>query len=1047
MRKHTMRRTLRQKRSNDVPKPPPIPDWFLDNNITLWKDSETFPVDKQSGDIIRCVDDETGHTLFTVPYYNAWPKVDSQEVQARKVDTKRQGEGQQSQADVSNFDQNFFDQKFQASPSTRAQQSKNEDDPVPGADVSDEVDRRHHGGKGDPMHFICLEIEASIRAALDLVDDPQRSASITAGRVDLSLQCPDRDAHDQLDELVQDLANVVQADVLRIDANDFAELTADYVGHGNDEPGSFSTLGYDTFDGYATTALGNRSHSLRVPTDSADENEVHEEEEDEESEHDDDDGDSNSAGPFTSIAELRRAMQNGSSELGKMLGGRVIGIGFGTSPGRRRRPSRNSRWLDVTSDSTNDNRDDARLAALLDQILDAPRQKRATLSSVSSSVASKRQAEPAEESTINSAQEVDPLRTGAWLRHWRSIPAFRLPQVAEYVYAFVRTAAKAASPEKPRLQSKRESGVPVSSAASTDTSPQRTVVHVRDLRDITQTHLGDTIVQRLVKAVQKRRRTGEQVIVVGTTAQDVPGPLRMPGDSADDFPFRAVDVPAIATYSSVEHNGLRKTIGKISLKRLGVPASRRTLEINLRHLQSMLRRMRPNDSFALLSSEARAQFDIPGTHFLSERILVFDEVQRLALTAIGLSRSYALSDTVNPIHVSLAAHVTSAADHIFNSWREYRGQAARDEIRAGYLEFNKAEANKPESRGERIQRLKKICNQHETRLLSGMVDPENIKTGFTDVHAPPDTIEALKTLTTLSLLRPDAFKYGVLANDRLPGLLLYGPPGTGKTLLAKAVAKEAKSTVLEVSGAQIYEKYVGEGEKMVRAVFSLAKKLSPCIVFIDEADAIFASRGRDSSRNTHREIINQFLREWDGMEDNGVFMMVASNRPFDLDDAVLRRLPRRLLVDLPVAKDREAILGIHLRNETLDPDVSLANLSEQTTLYSGSDLKNLAVAAALACVREENDLAETHRDDKDFALPEKRLLTPAHFDKALAEISASISEDMSSLTAIKKFDEQYGDRRGRRKKPAYGFGMGDGGVDEGAALVRQPPASPPSPPS
>ncbi|KAI7053809.1 AAA-domain-containing protein, partial [Hortaea werneckii] len=221
--------------------------------------------------------------------------------------------------------------------------------------------------------------------------------------------------------------------------------------------------------------------------------------------------------------------------------------------------------------------------------------------------------------------------------------------------------------------------------------------------------------------------------------------------------------------------------------------------------------------------------------------------------------------------------------------------------------------------------------------------------------------------------------------------MLYGPPGTGKTLLAKAVAKESGATVLEISGAQIYEKYVGEGEKMVRAVFSLAKKLSPCVVFIDEADAIFGSRSGAGNRNTHREIINQFLREWDGMDDHGVFMMVASNRPFDLDDAVLRRLPRRLLVDLPVAKDRESILGIHLKNEALDDSVSLANLAEQTPLYSGSDLKNLCVSAALACVREENGLITRNEKDgnTDFKLPEKRTLAKRHFDKAVQEISAS----------------------------------------------------------
>jgi SpoVK/Ycf46/Vps4 family AAA+-type ATPase len=236
--------------------------------------------------------------------------------------------------------------------------------------------------------------------------------------------------------------------------------------------------------------------------------------------------------------------------------------------------------------------------------------------------------------------------------------------------------------------------------------------------------------------------------------------------------------------------------------------------------------------------------------------------------------------------------------------------------------------------------------------------------------------------------------------------------------------------------------YVGEGEKNVKAIFSLAKKLSPCIVFIDEADAILGSRGTSSSRTTHREMINQFLREWDGMGEASAFIMVATNRPFDLDEASLRRLPRRLLVDLPTEEDREAILKIHLKDEILDPEVSLTNLATQTPFYSGSDLKNVAVAAALSCVREEventasqptsstaeevNPISPTEADSRNPPSPnvqlEKRILAPRHFTDALEEISASISDDMSSLVAIRKFDEKFGDRRGRRKKMSgYGF--------------------------
>ena len=227
--------------------------------------------------------------------------------------------------------------------------------------------------------------------------------------------------------------------------------------------------------------------------------------------------------------------------------------------------------------------------------------------------------------------------------------------------------------------------------------------------------------------------------------------------------------------------------------------------------------------------------------------------------------------------------------------------------------------------------------------------------------------------------------------------------------------------------------YVGESEKNVRAIFSLAKKLAPCVVFIDEADAILGSRSASSSRNVHRDLINQFLREWDGMTESNAFVMVATNRPFDLDDASLRRLPRRLLVDLPVEQDREAILKIHLKDEILDADVSLSKLASQTPFYSGSDLKNVCVAAALACVREEVDMAVEHNgklvgkskdalEAEKYKFAEKRTLCVRHFDKGLDEVSASISQDMSSLNAIRKFDEQYGDRKGRRKKlGSYGF--------------------------
>lgn len=324
--------------------------------------------------------------------------------------------------------------------------------------------------------------------------------------------------------------------------------------------------------------------------------------------------------------------------------------------------------------------------------------------------------------------------------------------------------------------------------------------------------------------------------------------------------------------------------------------------------------------------------------------------------------------------------------------------------------------------------------------MGGIIEAKNISTTFNDVHMPAETIDTLQTLTTLSLVRPDAFRYGVLASDKIPGLLLYGPPGTGKTLAAKAVAKESGATMLEISAADINDMYVGEGEKNVKALFGLAKKLSPCVVFLDEADAMFSARSNQGRRVSHRELLNQFLKEWDGMSnDSGsAFIMVATNRPMDLDDAVLRRLPRRLLVDLPTEPDRLEILKIHLRHESLADEVDLSSLAKRTPFYSGSDLKNVSVAAALNCVREENELAKQHRGEEPYRHAERRTLTAKHFEQALEDISASISEDMTSLRDIRKFDEQYGDKRGKKKKaPRMGFPTQDEQAGRDTRKVRE----------
>lgn len=534
---------------------------------------------------------------------------------------------------------------------------------------------------------------------------------------------------------------------------------------------------------------------------------------------------------------------------------------------------------------------------------------------------------------------------------------------------------------------------------------QDLVIQIQDYNGLASSQGGAMFLSALHKAVQSRRRKGQRVVVIGTVsaAEADKHTIRKAFPKTtqrdhDEYSTTIIVTPAMDSQKVEE-------IFSEDLKR-------RILDINIRHLQRMLKTRlqdRPSKHSILSSRAWPLNSDTVRISGLDSIYWPFDLVHRVVTLAIGHSKGV---ENLEPQHIQQAIDLFAKSDRVKAEW-----------LGAKYPGIKISKDGQEESR---VQKLRGKCNTHEQRLLNGVVDASSIRTTFADVHVPKDTVDALKTLTSLSLIRPEAFTYGVLSTDKIPGLLLYGPPGTGKTLLAKAVARESGATVLEVSGSEVYDMYVGEGEKNVKAIFSLAKKLSPCIVFIDEADAIFCSRTGASNRTSHRELINQFLREWDGMNDTSAFIMVATNRPFDLDDAVLRRLPRRLLVDLPTEKDRLEILKIHLKEERLDPSVDLADIVRRTPFYSGSDLKNMSVAAALACVRDENDAAARHEGSEPYKYPERRTLLPHHFDRAMEEISASISEDMSSLIAIRKFDEKYGDRKGRRKKPA-GLGFSSPG--------------------
>ncbi|KAL2265583.1 hypothetical protein VTJ83DRAFT_6683 [Remersonia thermophila] len=577
------------------------------------------------------------------------------------------------------------------------------------------------------------------------------------------------------------------------------------------------------------------------------------------------------------------------------------------------------------------------------------------------------------------------------------------------------------------------------------------LIHVHDYVELSA--LYPSIPSKLHTIANRLSTRARPVMVVGTSGSDGKAPqwrervLDLSRDGAHVIPFQSAQAKE----------------ADVAASRLLEETS--NLTENLGNIEEMLRGMAGDVPIDFDEFEAQLDDKDPEDQKMSKflRAHVYDApwVTRVASAMVGHSNGsraagYGLPDLTHALKFVLDL--------------DDRWQQAVPRVAPPY--FSPLHVPRGSSSGsDSIDRLpgaaaKQEYTSEEKKLLSGLIDAKDIHATFDDIVVPQDTKESLIGLTTLSLVRPDAFSYGVLKTEHITGCLLYGPPGTGKTLLGKAVAKQSGANMLSVSAADIHDKYLGQSERNVKALFSLARKLAPCVIFLDEADALLSARKSSGSRVAHRETITQFLREWDGLVQTRAFIMVATNRPFDLDEAVLRRLPRKILVDLPLPPEREAILRVMLKDERLAEDVDLARLAgAPTDLYSGSDLKNLCVSAAMAAVRDEMRardawLAERRREKKEksgespgpeedgvnkdeeeeYKYPERRTLTREHFDKALRDISASISNDMESLKALRKFDEQYGDA-GRKKRSHRGLGFlqhhdGQPGGATGEARIR-----------
>uniref|UniRef100_A0A1B6DC69 AAA+ ATPase domain-containing protein n=1 Tax=Clastoptera arizonana TaxID=38151 RepID=A0A1B6DC69_9HEMI len=247
----------------------------------------------------------------------------------------------------------------------------------------------------------------------------------------------------------------------------------------------------------------------------------------------------------------------------------------------------------------------------------------------------------------------------------------------------------------------------------------------------------------------------------------------------------------------------------------------------------------------------------------------------------------------------------------------------------------------------------KDLSEYEMMIASHLVDPNDLHISWDDIAGLDDVIQELKETVILPIQKKELFGSSQLTQAP-KGVLFHGPPGCGKTLIAKATAKEAGTKFINLDVSILTDKWYGESQKLAAAVFTLAVKLQPCIIFIDEIDSFLRSRNSHDHEATAM-MKAQFMSLWDGLITDSsctVIIMGATNRPHDLDKAILRRMPCTFHVGLPNEKQRHDILELILYGEPTGEDLDLKSLARNTDGFSGSDLRELCRNASVYRIRD-----------------------------------------------------------------------------------------------
>eukprot|EP00192_Tetraselmis_astigmatica_P004094 CAMPEP_0117661258 /NCGR_PEP_ID=MMETSP0804-20121206/7442_1 /TAXON_ID=1074897 /ORGANISM="Tetraselmis astigmatica, Strain CCMP880" /LENGTH=467 /DNA_ID=CAMNT_0005468115 /DNA_START=245 /DNA_END=1648 /DNA_ORIENTATION=- len=354
------------------------------------------------------------------------------------------------------------------------------------------------------------------------------------------------------------------------------------------------------------------------------------------------------------------------------------------------------------------------------------------------------------------------------------------------------------------------------------------------------------------------------------------------------------------------------------------------------------------------------------------------------------------------------------------------GAGAATMLLAKMLDPNRESIKQGKKRMKEMQRalgMNVNLNQYESMLATDVINPDNISVTLEDIGGLSSIVEAMRNNVIAPMQRPDLFLGGSQLLKPTKGILLYGPPGTGKTMLAKALAKESGARFINIKASSIQSKWFGDTSKLVTAIFTLAWKIQPSIIFIDEVDAMLGKRtGQEHDAVT--TLKTEFMQMWDGFVTDSyanVIVLAATNRPNDLDEAVLRRLPLSYEVGLPDSRQRESILRVILQNEyrtrgeaSMDKELvinspkgaadglrPLERLALHTEGYSGSDLMELCKQAACRPVHEY--MEQVRNSQADDLLDGPRPLT-------YADLEAAVPSSRPSLLNAQDF---YASRSGR----------------------------------